>query len=302
MIIQRLSLPQNFPPHLIPIILMVIATLLTSIAMVFNKLLVMGDHPPSQIVFWRSIFTIIPLIFLIKRQGGLSSLKPSRPLTLCLRGFMGFCTIVAYCYSLKELSIFSAESLLHLEPILVLLLATTLLRERPRKNTLIATGLAIAGVAIMMTPGSDILSFGGLLAFSSAVFYALEIIMTRAIGKTATSVTIFFHYTLICFLGSCLLFTFEGFYWPTTNDLLVFALIAMLNTGINLSFTEALRRAPASKLAPLEYLTLAWVTLWQIQIWGQLPSLAVAIGSMIILTSGVWILGQESKRKGKAQA
>lgn len=229
-------------------------------------------------------------------------MKSSRPKLLRLRGIMGLCSMVAYCYSLEELSIFSAESLLHLEPILVLLLATILLRERPHKNTFIAAGFSIAGVAIMMTPGSDVASFGGFLAFSSATFYAFEIILTRVIRKSATSITIFTHYTLICLLGSCALFLSEGFYWPTLNDLLVFALIAAINTGINLSFTEALRRAPASKLAPLEYLTLAWVTIWQIQIWGQLPTLAVAIGSITILASGLWILTQEAKRKRKVCA
>lgn len=290
MFTQRLLMPRTPSPATAAILLMILATLLTSVGMVMNKFMVLNQHSPDQIVFWRSCFSIIPLLFLIKRQGGLKSLETSQPRLLITRGIMGFLSMVAYCFSLEYLSLFSAESLLHLEPIFVYIMAIFFLRETFHKSSLIALAAAGIGIFTIMSPGRDVASIGGGLATLCALFYAIEIILTRVAGAKDSAVTMFAYYTMVCLLGSGATMLVQGFTWPELSEIPGFVLLAFINLGINLAFTGALRRAPASRLAPLEYLTLAWVTLWQIQIWGETPSLPVVVGALIILASGLWIL------------
>jgi drug/metabolite transporter (DMT)-like permease len=49
---------------------------------------------------------------------------------------------------------------------------------------------------------------------------------------------------------------------------------------------EGYRLAPASAVAPFEYITLIWAFGWGFLIWGDFPPLPVFIGAALILTSG----------------
>jgi len=67
---------------------------------------------------------------------------------------------------------------------------------------------------------------------------------------------------------------------------------------------EALRRASASTIAPLEFTSLLWAFVIQFAVWGNVPDRFVMLGAMLIGCSGLAIVSiewKESMRVKRAQ-
>ena len=58
-------------------------------------------------------------------------------------------------------------------------------------------------------------------------------------------------------------------------------------------WTRALYLAPASAVAPFLYLSLIWASVLGFLIWGEVPTIAVAVGSAIVVASGLFIVWRE---------
>jgi S-adenosylmethionine uptake transporter len=65
---------------------------------------------------------------------------------------------------------------------------------------------------------------------------------------------------------------------------------------------QGMRLAQASAIAPFEYSSLAWATLWGWLIFGDLPTPHVLTGGAIILGAGLFLLAVESRRRATLRA
>jgi drug/metabolite transporter (DMT)-like permease len=59
-------------------------------------------------------------------------------------------------------------------------------------------------------------------------------------------------------------------------------------------WTRALHLAPASAVSPFYYLSLIWASILGFAIWGDVPTIALVIGSAIVVASGLFLLWRES--------
>jgi drug/metabolite transporter (DMT)-like permease len=60
--------------------------------------------------------------------------------------------------------------------------------------------------------------------------------------------------------------------------------------------TEAIRRAPATVVAPLSFSSLVWSFGLGLAIWGDVPDFAVFLGAGLILGSGLLVAGAEWRK------
>jgi len=68
-------------------------------------------------------------------------------------------------------------------------------------------------------------------------------------------------------------------------------------------WTRALHLAPASAVAPFNYLSLIWASILGFAIWGDVPTVSLVVGSAVVVASGLFLLWRESNaRKGKPTA
>lgn len=275
---------------------MVVATLLTACAMIFNKWMVMDGLSPFQLVWWRSVFAIPSLVILMSITGGGITHKSPQKNLLMIRGLCGFLCMIVYCEALKYLPVFTTESLFHLEPLFVYLMAIVLLKERLTMTSLLAIGICFVGVLFIFHPSDNVFNWGGVMAVLSALLYAFEIILTRVTGRLNSALTMYAYATAVCFVGSSVGMLFEDFIWPHPLLMGGLVIISFLNLGINLSFTEAFRKAPASKMAPLEYLTFIWVAILQFHIWDVIPTASALMGVCCIAAAGFMIMRKELQK------
>src|SRR5262245_25228283 len=68
-------------------------------------------------------------------------------------------------------------------------------------------------------------------------------------------------------------------------------------------WTRALHLAPASAVAPFNYLSLIWASILGFAIWGDVPTVSLVVGSAVVVASGLFLFWRESNaRQGKPPA
>ncbi len=59
--------------------------------------------------------------------------------------------------------------------------------------------------------------------------------------------------------------------------------------------TESYRYAPASVVAPFDYVTLLWAFLFGYVLFGEIPTLYVYVGAAIVAASGLFVIWRERR-------
>jgi drug/metabolite transporter (DMT)-like permease len=128
----------------------------------------------------------------------------------------------------------------------------------------------------------------------------VAIAIRRMSATEATETLAIYQMTIITLCTVCLLPL--GFTWPAWPD---FAALVIAGLGNGLGqywWTRSLSLAPPSAVVPFNYLSLLWATLLGYSIWGDVPNAALAVGSAVLVASGLYILWRETLRRNRRPA
>jgi drug/metabolite transporter (DMT)-like permease len=180
-------------------------------------------------------------------------------------------------------------------PLPVVLAATILLGEKTTRHVWAATLVGLAGVRVMLAPtASGFTSLAGLAALASALAYALVVVMVRVMAATETTGSMVFWFLLMLALGAGALAA------PRWVAIAAADLPWILGVGLagwagQHLITEAFRLAPASTVAPYEYLALVWGLGIDWFVWNTLPGARVLAGAAIVVAAGLYLLHRERR-------
>ena len=85
-----------------------------------------------------------------------------------------------------------------------------------------------------------------------------------------------------------------GFFSPSPWGALATGLIAGFGFYC---LSQSYRIAPASVVAPFEFISMPLAVLWGIAVWDEVPPMTTFIGIVIIIGSGIYVLHREAVRK-----
>src|SRR5690606_25787921 len=205
--------------------------------------------------------------------------------------------------ALKYLPVAETTAITFLAPILLVVAAGRFLGERVGSIGWIAALLGFAGVLLIVRPGTG-LDPTGVMFVVAAVFCNLSYqFLSRLLAATEQTVALLFYTALV---GS-IFFTlalpwYLGGRVPDPFDALLMASIGVYGGLGHFLFTAAFREAPASLLAPLNYLQLLWAGLLGWLVFGHVPDEVSLLGMAIIVSSGVLIALKTSKPPPKRSA
>lgn len=254
-----------------------------------------------QLIFFRSLFGFLPLIPLIRRDGGRQGLKTRRPFLHLVRGFAVCAALATFFLGIQLLPLAEALTLAFTSPLFMTLLSIPVLRERVGVHRLAAVLVGFCGVLIIVRPGAEAFRPEGLYMIVSGFCFAMASVLTRLLGRTETNAAITFYSTCAQFVPSALLLPF---FWIAPTETLQWGLFVMLGLlgGIGLQLmTNAFRRAPASVIAPFEYTALIWATAIGWIGWREWPGDHVWLGAAVLVATGLYITYREA-RHGRAGA
>lgn len=253
-------------------------------------------YPTFQMMFFRSLFAFVPIMLLVLYSGSFRELRMHSVTGHLLRSLVGVCAMFCFFYSYSRMPLAEVIAISFAAPVFVVALSVPLLGERvgPRRWAAVIAGFV--GVMIMVQPGPGLLKSIAVVPLLGTFFYALTMIVLRKLGRTETSASVAFTFTLSCTLVSaCAL----PFIW-VTPDLLDFCLlvaVGLLGGVGQILMTVAFKHGDIALIAPFEYTAMIWATLFGYFFWSEVPGLNIWIGVVIVMASGLFILFREANLK-----
>lgn len=291
------------------ILIKLVSVLLFAVMSVLVRYL--GERVPvGQVVFFRSACALIPLlvIYAIRKELA-AAVRTDRPFGHVGRGLISVCGMFLNFAALARLPLVDATAISFAAPLITVALAALLLNERVRAYRWSAVAIGFVGVVVMLWPyldlarlmsaGSTASTVGALCAVAAAFANAGSVIQTRRLTDSETTSSIVFYFSVICMLAGLATLPFV---WltPTLPELAALVGVGILGGLSHILLTESYRYAPASVVAPFDYMALLWAFLFGYALFGEVPTIYVYVGAGIVALSGLYVILRE--RQGGERA
>ncbi|MEI6985583.1 MAG: DMT family transporter [Rhodospirillaceae bacterium] len=257
---------------------------------------VSGDYPVAEVLFFSALFALVPLSIAIVVGGGWTILATRRlPLHL-LRASIGLAGYFFGIYALGHMPLADFYAAVFTAPLFMTALSVPITGERVERSCWLAVAIGFAGVVVMARPGSGLAGYGTLAALCGSLCYALGVLLVRRMGGTEKAVSFSFYGVAMMLAGAGAVMA-PVFVIPTWPDLSVMALAGVSMGCFQLCAFAAFRRAPTAVLAPFQYLQMIWGVMIGLLVFGEHPGGAVAVGCVLVVGSGLYILYCELHRE-----
>jgi S-adenosylmethionine uptake transporter len=255
---------------------------------------VLGEHYLSfQIIFFSGLmgFPLVTLMLMSDRSDG--NLIPRHPWWSLLRACTTICTGAAAFYAFSVLPLAQTYAILFAMPLLITLLAIPMLGEKVGLRRGIAVFIGLAGVLIVLRPGSAELSAGHLAALVAAVTGSINSLIVRKIGSDERSAVLMLYPMVASFLVMAAILPFV--YKPMPVEHLgMMGIIAVLGSIAALLSIKAYQTAPAIIVAPMQYSQIIWAVFYGALFFKESPDFWTLVGTAVIIGSGIYIVLRES--------
>ena len=248
-------------------------------------------------------------------KGGVANPLGDRRAALCLRGAIGMSAIYAFFVTSAYLPLADAAVTTFISPLVTAAGASLILREKPHWAIWCAIPVCAFGGVLVVQPtfvfgatrSRHLSGVGVAAAGATAVLGGMSKIIIRALSggldrgggsrgvdgeriKKEHPLTIMWYTNAFCIGGMSLLaLATRGNGGPTVNEGANVAEIAALwilssVTGFTaqMCITTALGRAPASAVAPVQYLAVVFAATWGLLCLGEVPGLLEVSGILIV--------------------
>jgi len=254
------------------------------------------DMSAPQVMFFRSLFGLLPLLVIAWRKGGARAVYTRRPVIHSLRVICAVAAFVSFTIGLRYMSLANALALSFAAPFFAVCFSALLMGERVGIHRILAMVCGFGGVVIVLKPDDGIFGDGSGYLLIVAISFALAQVLARKYRETETALAFSFWtmagMTVIGGIGTVLFWqemTLAMWGWSVVMGL-VGGMAAYL-------MTEAVRAAPTVVVSPMEYTALIWGALFDWMFWQVFPEQATVVGSMVIVSSGFYILWRERSYK-----
>ena len=259
---------------------------------------VTDEYDVGQIMFFRALFGLVPIFFLIPKNRMKNFYKTKNIKLHFYRSFFGAIAMAAIFIGLRNLQLAEVTALAFSGPLWVVLFSIFFLSEKIRLKRWIAVGLGFIGVIIISKPGFDNLNFYYIYPIIFCIGFAGVSILIRKLTLAGESIwLIAFYFSLVSGLGGLLTIPFGVWKMPSTYDFILLILIGLLGGIANLLLTQSYKLAEVTLTTPLKYLSLVIAIIFGFYFFEEIPSIYTLSGAALIVVSSAIIFIRESQLK-----
>jgi len=206
-----------------------------------------------------------------------------------------------FFYALQFMPVADAIAIFFVEPFILTLLGGLLLGEAIGPRRYIACTIGFAGALLVIRPSFQDVGAPALLPLVTALLFACYMILTRRMATRMHPITLQAYTGLAALvLAVPVLVAANGSglaqfdpAWPAAREAWLLVGLGLAATISHICISFALKFAPASTIAPVQYLEIVTATAFGFWIFGDLPDLMAFCGIALIVGSGLFVLFRE---------
>lgn len=249
------------------------------------------------ILLWRGIFAAIGILVFMLATDGRKALRRFAALggPGWLFAVVSGAGMVVYITSLTLTTVAHVAIIYGIVPFVAAGMSWLVIRERPTGMAIVASAVALAGVAIMVGIGTREGSlFGDFLAFLMTIGMAVMMVISRRHRE----MPILAAACLSAILSALACWPLALHALPTNTQLVELALMGIVNSAVGISlFTLGSRMIPAVESALIGSLDAPLAPVWVWLAFGETPGMNTILGGILVfgaVTANV-VLGSRSR-------
>ena len=236
-----------------------------------------------EIMLYRSVIGLVIIVAILTLAGRWHEITRRHLGTHILRNMAHFTGQNLWFYAVTVLPLAQVFALEFTTPIWVILLAPLLLGERLTPVRLLCALLGFVGILIVARPGVSDISAGTVTAASSAIFFAMTMILTKRLTRNVTLLNILFYLTLTqLFMGSIAAGYDFDLTLPDQSSLPWIILVGLAGLLAHTCLTRALTIASAAVVAPMDFARLPAIAVIAMILYAEPLDPYVFVGAALI--------------------
>jgi drug/metabolite transporter (DMT)-like permease len=277
------------------VMLMIVAVGVFSVMDALMKHLA-ATYSPVQIAFLRA-GSSLPFVFLTyavtKRLG---ELRPRRiPLHL-IRAVLSIAMLWSFVWALSRMSMANTYAITLSAPLLVVPFAALFLGEKTDGHVWAAILAGLVGVLVILRPtAAGFASLAGFAALGAAVCWAVVVVMVRTMATTETTASMVFWFLFLSAVGAGAIAA-RSWIAIDPRDWTWILFLGLTGWAGQHLITEAFRLAPASTVAPFEYMSIVWGACIDWLVWQTVPGARMFAGAGVVVAAGLYLMHRERAR------
>ena len=236
-----------------------------------------------EIMLYRSVVGVIIVILLAVLTGTWRDIRADQIGTHVVRNLAHFTGQNLWFYAVTVIPLAQVFALEFTSPIWVIVLSPLVLGERLTAVRGLAAIMGFIGILIVAQPDMSGLNAGIVTAASSAIFFAVTMMLTKRLTRTEGITSILFWLTAMQLVMGLVMAGYDGdIAWPDAITLPLVIMIGLAGLLAHFCLTNALSIAPATVVVPIDFIRLPTIAVVGMLAYGEVVDLWVFIGAVII--------------------
>lgn len=258
--------------------------------------LVIRTLPLSQAIFIRGVIVTLVLLVLVQRDGGFA-LPPGRRdrRLLAFRTGADVAATLLYLTALQFMSIGQLSAINQAQPILIMVAAALLFRERLGARRVAAAVVGLAGVLLILRPGTTAFEPVALLAVASVLAVVARDLSSRGFSRAVRSSTVALCAAIGVTLSAPLTGGLSDWRLPAPSELAALCVAAGFLSVAYLTVVSAMRVGEVGFVSPFRYTLLVFAFLLDLAVFGIRPDGWTWAGAALVVGAGLYSIIRESR-------
>jgi drug/metabolite transporter (DMT)-like permease len=244
--------------------------------------------PNAQVVFFRCALGLLVLLPWVAPRG-LAGLRTARWREHLVRGLAGLGAMYCFFYALAHMRLPDAVLLNYSLPLFMPFVEALWLGEPIPRRLWGPVGLGFAGIVLILKPGLALFQPVALVGLLAALFASVAQVGIRQLTRTEPVARIVFYFGVVSTVVSAVPLVGSR-RLPHGNEWMVLVAIGVLATVAQLFLTSAYGHAPAARVGPFIYSSVAFAGLLEWALWDSIPDALAFTGMVLVAAAGVLAL------------
>ncbi len=257
--------------------------------------------PTGECIFIRGLTGAALLWVAVFATGKAHTIRSAltKPMGLRALGDVGGATF--YQSALARVPFADAAAVLQINPLMVTAAAALFLAERVGWRRWTATAVGLAGVLLIIRPGSNAFSWWSVLLLVSVAFATLRDLATRGVAPETPGLLIAALSTTAVLAMSAVIGLFETWTLPSGPRLAQLMIAGVFSLAGQLFLVASIRAGDVSAVVPFRYAAILWAIGLGIVVWGEFPDPLTLLGIAIVAAAGLYSFFREQKLRRQAR-